>query len=461
MVRRIRAAELFLTLSSALWSAAAFAQSDAPQMTLTVAAGRPLDILLDQRVVIKTVGQPVTGTLVQPLYAYDRVVVPAGTRVIGHVEALDPPSKFVRVRAMLSGDLTPPRHVVLKFDTFEIASGVTISLESIVKGEISRPTRSNAPPSNADAADTNVVGRTRRQATDRARAAIADAKRRGRDVLAEFRAPGKGARIKDGILQRLPYHQQLIAAGTGYHAELTAPLAFGTVTPSVRASADVRPAPSSVLNARLLTSLDSSKTPRGTPIQAVVTQPVFSAEHELIVPEGTVLDGEVTFTKPARWFHRNGQLRFLFERIHRDARTTAPLLASLDSVEASSDDHVAIDEEGGVTMKESKTRFIAPALAVLALRGGLDHEDHLDPDGDGHIIHSSNSGALGAGGFFGLGILGIGLSQISRPVGIALSVVGAGRTLYSNVFGRGREMKFAADTPIQLQLAPGPAAAAR
>jgi hypothetical protein len=96
MVQRIRAAELFLTLSSALWSAPAFAQSNAAQMTLTVAAGRPLDILLDQRVVIKTVGQPVTGTLVQPLYAYDRVVVPAGTRVIGHVEA------FRRFSGMLS-----------------------------------------------------------------------------------------------------------------------------------------------------------------------------------------------------------------------------------------------------------------------------------------------------------------------------------------------------------------------
>jgi hypothetical protein len=106
--------------------------SDTAQMTLTVAAGGALDILLDQRVVINTVGQLVTGTLVQPLYAYDRVVVTAGTSVIGHVEALDPPLTFVRVRALLSGDLTPPRHVVLRFDTFEIASGETISLERII-----------------------------------------------------------------------------------------------------------------------------------------------------------------------------------------------------------------------------------------------------------------------------------------------------------------------------------------
>ena len=280
-------AELVAALLCASWSAPALAQSDAPQMTLTVAAGRPLDILLDQRVVIKSVGQPIDGVLVQSLYAYDRVVVPAGTRVHGHVEALDPQSTFARVRAILSGDLTPPRHVVLLFETFEMASGESIPIESTIKSEIPRPARSTAPPPSSDASDTTVIGSARREATDRAKAAISDARQRARDVLGEFRRPGKGARLRDAIVQRLPYHPHLIAAGTGYHAELTAPLTFGSVTPAARASADVRPAPSSLLNALLLTNLDSSKTPRGTPIQTIVTEPVFSANHELIVGTDT------------------------------------------------------------------------------------------------------------------------------------------------------------------------------
>ena len=461
MLQRIHAAELVVALLCTAWSASAIAQSNPPQITLTVAAGRPLDIVVDQRVVIKSVGQPIDGVVVESLYAYDRVVVPAGTKVHGRVDALDPPSKFARMRAMLSGDLTPPRHVVLRFQTLEMASGEKIPIETTIESEILRPTRSSAPESPPDSADATLAGRGRREAKDRVKAGVNDARQRARDVLAEFHQPRKGARLKDAVVQRLPYHPQLIAAGTGYHAELTTPLTFGSVTPTVRGSADVRPARSSMLRARLLTTLDSSKTPRGTPIQAVVTEPVFSADHELIVPEGTLLDGEVTLAKPARRMHRNGELRFLFETIHRDANATAPLLASLESVEASAEDHVAIDEEGGATVTDSKTRFIVPALAVLALRGGLHHEDHLDPDGDGHIIHSSNPGARGAGGFFGLGLLGIGLSQISPPVGIALSVFGAGRTLYANVLGRGREMRFAADTPMQLQLAPGPAAPAR
>ena len=67
-------------------------------------------------------------------------------------------------------------------------------------------------------------------------------------------------------------------------------------------------------------------------------------------------------------------------------------------------------------------------------------------------------GSRGVGGFLGLGLLGVGLSQISRPVGVTLAVVGVVRTVYANVLGKGKEVSFPADTSIQLQLAPGPTA---
>jgi hypothetical protein len=202
-------------------------------------------------------------------------------------------------------------------------------------------------------------------------------------------------------------------------------------------------------------TLDSSKTPKGTEIQAVVTEPVFSSDGRLIYPEGTALEGEVTLAKPAKRFHRNGQLRFLFERVHPKTTEAVPLLASLESVDASADDRLAIDEEGGAAATNSKTRFIAPTLGILALRANLDDHEHMDPDGDGHVIHDSNPGALGVGGFLGFGLAGIPLSYISRPVGVALSAIGAARTTYNNILGKGREVRFPADTLIQLQLAPG------
>jgi hypothetical protein len=449
-----------MKISRILRTAAALALSatsaaSAQTISLTVAAGRPMDIRLDDRVVIKKVGQSVTGVLVEPLYAYDRIVVPAGTHACGRIMALEGPSTFARVRAALSGDLTPARRVVLQFETLVLPSGDVLPIESTVTAEIPHQTRASAPRPKTDDAEATAAGRLRRKATDQAAGALADAKQRGRDALDAFRQPGKGARLKEAIVERLPVHPQFIGGGTGYHVQLTAPLTFGTVAASVRASDESRPAPSSLLKARLLTSLDSAKTPRGTRIQAVVTEPVFTSDHALIIAEGTVLDGEVTFAKAARWLHRNGQLRFLFDTIHRDAGAPAPLLASLERIEASDDDHLVLDDEGGATLTNPKTRFIAPALAVLALRGGLDHHEHLDPDGDGHLIQSGHPGALGVGGFVGLGVLGAVIGPLSRPAGLAFSAVGAGRTLYTNILARGREVQFTADTPVQLQLAPG------
>jgi hypothetical protein len=70
-----------------------------------------------------------------------------------------------------------------------------------------------------------------------------------------------------------------------------------------------------------------------------------------------------------------------------------------------------------------------------------------------------NSLGTSTGGFSGLGLLGVGLSQISRPTAIGLGAVGLARSLYASVFGKGRDVAFPAGTRIQVQLAPPPAPA--
>jgi hypothetical protein len=430
---------------------------EAPAVQLTLNAGRSLQVVLDQRITIKRVGQPVEGTLVDALYAFDRVVVPAGTRVLGHVAALEDVSKVARTRAILSGDLTPMRRVVLQFDTLSFDDGRTVPIQTRVKTEIPHLKRTSAPPAeNETDSSESPVHRAEHEAKNYVKQSVASAKQKGRDVLAEITQPGRTERVKQAVVARLPYHPQAIDAGTGYDAELLSAVDFGSAVSAEFAAADARPAPSSILNARLATTLDSSKTPRGTPIRAVVSEPVFTADHQLIFPEGTVLEGEVTYATPAKRFHRNGQLRFLFERVQMPSGDPAPLLASLQSANTSGDDRMVLDDEGGAKLENSKTRFVAPALALLALRGNLDRHDHLDPDGDGHVIHSDNPAAVSAGGFFGLGLLGIPLSHLAPPVGLGLSIFGAAKTVYSNILARGREVQFPAETRIQLQLAPGP-----
>jgi len=429
---------------------------DAP-ISLQVGAGRPLEIVIADRVTVHSVGQPVTGTLVNPVYAYDRIVVPAGTTVLGHIVALQQQSKFARTRAMMAGDFAPKRQVVLQFDTLVLGDD-RMAISTMVKTEIPNLKRTEAPKAAEDAEPrTGIAGRLEHEAASRARESIEATKQKAHDVLAEIKDPGKKERLTHELVQRLPYHPQFIEPGMGYQAELLAPIDFGTAVPTGIAEPSARPAPSSILRARLVTALDSSKTPRGTTVEAVVTEPVFSDSHELIYPEGTILAGEVTTANPARSMHRNGQLRFLFESVRPPAASAPePLLASLHAVHASDDDKLAIDEEGGAKPTNSKTRFIAPTLAILALRANLDDHEHLDPDGDGHMIHSGSPGAQSVGGAIGFGLAGIPLSLAWRPLGVALSAVGAARTTYSNIFSKGREMAFPADTVMELQLAPGP-----
>src|SRR5206468_9733055 len=110
------------------------AQTNA-NITLVVAAKRPLRVAFTGTVTIRRVGQPVTATLVEPVYAYDRVVLPSGTEVTGHVARLDNPTKMNRTRALLSGDLSPHRVVVLQFDSVK-RKGELVSIETVVSAGV-------------------------------------------------------------------------------------------------------------------------------------------------------------------------------------------------------------------------------------------------------------------------------------------------------------------------------------
>ena len=95
----------------------AAAQSAGVSVGIVLDAGRPLRVSLDQRLTIKRVGQIIEATVLEPAYAHDRVVVPAGTQVRGRVASFEDVSKLTRARAMLTGNVTPLERPVLEFDT--------------------------------------------------------------------------------------------------------------------------------------------------------------------------------------------------------------------------------------------------------------------------------------------------------------------------------------------------------
>ena len=55
---------------------------------LEVPAGTPLPVVLDKEVRIRKAGQPIHGKIAEPVYAFDKLVVPAGSEVTGSVTSI-------------------------------------------------------------------------------------------------------------------------------------------------------------------------------------------------------------------------------------------------------------------------------------------------------------------------------------------------------------------------------------
>jgi hypothetical protein len=438
----------------------AAAQSEA-SVDLVVPSGHALRVMLTESSTVHRVGQIVTAQLVEPVYAYDRIVLPVGTLVQGRITKLTEPSKVSRIRSMAAGDFSPHRAIEIRFESV-LRDGESTAIETIAKNETPHPKRETAHPVPQPAPDAGKMARVEAEAKSQASAAFSALKQKTSEAIATAKDPKRLDSLKTWAIAKLPYRPQVLRKGTVYDAEFVAPVTLGTAPPHPLAPDGTLPAADSILTARLQTTLDSRATPRGSPLEAIVSEPVFAEDGRLIFPEGTKLTGEVTFAQPARRFHRNGQLRFLFERVEPPDRDSAPMLAALHAVDVNADDHVALDDEGGAAVQNSKTRFVEPALALLALRASTDQGEGRGFDGGATSARPAalsagggNSFGRGVGGLIGFGAIGFVLGRVSRPLGIAFGVAGAARSVYTNILGPGQELRFPADTPIQVQLAPG------
>jgi hypothetical protein len=247
---RQRSCTLLFSTALALGAAVlAQAQAERPTVELVLETGTALRVILPDRVRMKEVGQPITGSLVEDVYAYDRVVLPAGTRVVGRVASLEGVSDRERAGSMLNGDFTPLKRAVLQFDSLVLGDGREIALSTEVRSATEHLVLTSREPPKK-----NVVEKAVEDTAASAKATVASAKK-----------PRKVDRLKHGLVMAMPYHPQYLEGGTVYSAALLSPLHFGMVEPTEPAPAGTRPAPGSVLRARLITALDSSKTPRGAP----------------------------------------------------------------------------------------------------------------------------------------------------------------------------------------------------
>jgi hypothetical protein len=393
-------------------------------------------VALERRVAIKRVGEPIQGRLVDPVYVYDRVVLPAGSVVEGHVAAIGGVPTLRRLTAILSGNFTPPREVRAQFDALVLSDGSRLSLRTSLSRGTAHTMRVAKPRKKREERNSALQAARDRFETERA-------------AILAFKAPGKMSRLKSYLFGMLPYHRQAWSAGTLFTGVLQDPLTGPAPSP-VEARTDypaVVDSENREVTARLLSPINSATARRGAPVEAVVTRPLFSADHSLLIPEGSRLLGDIVEAKRARFLHRNGKVLFVFRQIKLPASAAQGIQGYLEGVETDFNAHLALDSEGATRATSPKTRFIFPAIAA-AVAGLSFHQDY-----NAQGVPDQDIGGRAESGAVGLGLIGTVLAQVGpRALASSIAIAGAGFSVYSTFIARGEDVVLPANTPVKVSL---------
>jgi hypothetical protein len=403
----------------------------AQTVSLSVPKGTPLQVVLDKEVKIGKVGQAIHGRLVDPVYAFDKLVVPVGSEITGQITAIEGPSNGKRTLDALDADFTPARKITIEFDSLVLPDGKNIPIQTTVtpgSGQVIEFVTAADPDAKKSAKDV---------ATEKTREAKAEAKREWDDAVAQVETPGKVRRIERYVIAQMPVHPQYIDPGTVYFAELQASLDFGTepLTPEMAASIGSPPLAGSSVRTRLVTPLTSATAQKGDVVEAVLSQPLFDGNH-LILPQGSRMLGSVVQAEPARNLSRNGKLRIVFHELVPPDGLEQKIEASLEGVQSGKGQDLKLDSEGGAEARAPKIRYLQTAIAVglAAVSSGDDVGNRVEG---------------GAGGFKLVGIV-LGAAVRSQPLGMAMGAVGASRSIYVHFLARGRDVVFPKNTAMEI-----------
>ncbi len=455
---RLLSAFLLAPLAAAQQIPPVKASIDVP---LVVSSGVPLRLYITQKVSYRY-GANVEAKLAEPVWAFDRIVIPAGTVAEGYVSQLQPVPTLVRASAIAGGNFTPLKRAEVSFTSLVLPGGRRLDVAT--RQSFGLPTI-YVPPKPANATGQQAGNKRPRLGSGKVAKAGQFLRQQAENQvntqlnartfgLFDFvRGPNKREWIENFLLNKLPYRPQWYRKGTRFDAVLTEPLDFGIAH---LAAADLQylgtqPAPDCVALMRIVSAISSSDAHIGDPMQGVLSQPLFTSSHRLLLPEGTRFTGKITLAKRARLFHRGGKLRFAIDDVQvpeisalsglsRAAvnSTTEPVHAQLAAVEA--DPHkIKVDREGTAKATESKTRLLRPVIAALVAAKSLDNDaGKQTASGSG----SPNTAGLTLGGFSGFGLLGIAAFKAPPALGSALGFYGLAWSVYSTVISRGSEVTF-------------------
>jgi hypothetical protein len=395
-------------------------------VSLTVDKGFPLKVVLTDKVRSR-LNEPVHAKLVDPVYAFDREVIPAGTEVLGTVTGLKGVGKWKRVSSMLGGDFTPLHDAEITFDTLVFSDGKRLPIQTSV---VSRG---------------NLLVRFKNGHT--------------RAFTSSIQQPGKEM-AKSMLWNLSPYHPQFLPTGATYKATLTEALDFGSIVIGSRIlnSIGSQPTAGSVIYARLITPVDSEKTKVGTTVQAILSYPLYSSDHRLIYPAGSRLQGEVAEVHRARYLAHGGELALKFTQIEPPITIMTSRLQEQDiegrmvGVETPVDlNQLQIDRNGLADVPRTKQRFLAPAFALAGAAPILGGTSSSFGAAFAEA-YGTNSFSRALGGNTGLGLPG-GIAGLMNPtVGLGLGAYSVGYAVYFSILGRGKNITLPEDTSIEIHL---------
>ena len=129
------------------------------------------------------------------------------------------------------------------------------------------------------------------------------------------------------------------------------------------------PPPDTVVTARLLSTV-SSNSDTGSKVSAIVSEPFYSADRHLILPEGTRLIGTVVTGTTSTLVPAFGKMRLRFQEMELpDLIAMKNRQLSVEATVARVDPirkvRIKIDDEGVMKSIAPRTRFIAPAVQMF------------------------------------------------------------------------------------------------
>src|SRR3981189_1404700 len=392
------------------------AQETTPERkSLVIEPGNDFRAALERGVRLKAAGQPITAKLLEPVYAGEDLAIPAGSTIKGHVSSISKAPMRKRAGRLLAGDFTPPKTANVTFDQIVLADGTTVPIHSDSSIGIGRVANSRYLP----------------------KAQRPGMRQKLKGAMAPLREPNKLQRLGEAVVTSLPYHPEYIDQGTVFDTALLAPV---TVLAPVQPDTASLQA-SDYLHLHLLTPVNSSTSTAGAQIDAVVSQPYYQADHQLLYPAGTRITGTVQKASSAGWLKRNGSILFAFRSVQMPDGTTRDILPTVGGIQAERSEGLDVGKEGEIKATTSTfARLLAPASLIGPSRGVAD------------MTTQKTAWSRSGEGRKGFGLLGAGAAQASAGTAIGFGYFGAAKRLCDAFITKGSNVELPVNTPIFLRL---------